>query len=60
MYLTKRDFNWDARDTNWFCVGDIEYRDDRGLKRKTGFCRRWKPKTANWDREENDELEYSY
>jgi hypothetical protein len=60
MYLTKAVFNWDEKDENWFCVEDIEYRDEQGLKRKTGFCRRWNPKTMNWDREENDELEYAY
>jgi hypothetical protein len=60
MHLTKADFHWDAKDNNWFCVGDIEYRDDHGLQRKTGFCRRWNPSTKNWDREKNEEYDYAY
>jgi hypothetical protein len=60
MQLTNAEFNWDSKDANWFYVGYIEYQDDRGFNRKTGFCRRWNPGSMSWDLERNEEYEYSY
>ena len=53
-------FDWNLSDTNWFCVGYVEYRDSLGIIRKTGFCRRWNDRKKVWVREENEEYEYSY
>ncbi len=58
--FTKCNFDWDSKDDNWFCIGYIEYQDDLGNKRMTGFCRRWNSQNMTWDRDDNEELEYSY
>lgn len=60
QHITKKDFSWDAKEQSWFCIGIIEYIDDRGVKRETGFCRKWKPESMEWHREKNEDYEYSY
>jgi hypothetical protein len=44
----------------WWCIGYIKYRDANGIGRVTGFCRKWNFKTKAWDREPDDDWEYSY
>jgi hypothetical protein len=44
----------------WGCMGVIEYADSLGTVRKTGFYRRWNPKTMNWDKTGDEEYEYSF
>jgi hypothetical protein len=49
------------RGINWYCVGYVKYRGDSDtFERSTGFCRRWDFKSMTWEREPNEEYEYSY
>jgi hypothetical protein len=41
------------------CLGTIVYLDGAGNRRETGFCRRYKPDTRQWDSFES-EYEYAY
>lgn len=61
-YFTSQTFDWDLKDSNWFFVGYIKYADRKegGVIRKIGFCRRWESKSMIWNKEDNEEYEYSY
>jgi len=62
IYFTSKSFDWDLKDTNWFFVGYIKYADrqEGGVIREIGFCRRWEPKSMIWNKEDNEEYEYNY
>jgi hypothetical protein len=45
---------------NLFCVGYIIHRDDNGIVRQTGFCRRYNVDTKRWDKVEDEDYEYAY
>jgi hypothetical protein len=42
------------------CIGYVAYTDDLGVRRKTGFCRRYDPSTRSWLKMENSDYEYAY
>lgn len=42
------------------CTGYVAYSDELGIRRKTGFCRRYDPDTRSWLRVENSDYEYAY
>lgn len=45
---------------NYVCVGHIDYNDDAGTKRTTGFCRRFDDPTTCWVITEDPNYEYAY
>ena len=62
IYFTSKDFDSDLIKTNWFFVGYIKYsdREDGGIIRETGFCRKWEPESMTWIKDNNEEYEYCY
>lgn len=43
-----------------YCMGVISYEDERGIKRETGFCRRFNALSEHWVDADEPEYEYSY
>ena len=40
-------------------IGVLRYEDSRGVKRKTGFCRKFNPDTARFEAEKDPDYEYA-
>jgi hypothetical protein len=43
-----------------YCIGAMQYRDDNGVERTTGFCRRFYFRPPRSETETNSEYEYEY
>lgn len=44
--------------TRWYCIGYIIYKDEIGINRKTGFCRKFNFEEQTWDRESDEDYDY--
>ncbi len=42
------------------CLGIVVYLDDGGIRRETGFCRRYRSREDEWDTIKDSEYEYAY
>ena len=42
-----------------YVIGVLRYEDSGGVKRKTGFCRKFNPDTARFEAEKNPDYEYT-
>lgn len=49
-----------AEDKSLLCMGSIAYLDGGGRRRETGFCRRYRSRTGEWDTMSESEYEYAY
>ena len=43
----------------FYVIGVLRYEDSRGVKRKTGFCRKFNPDTARFEAEKDPDYEYA-
>lgn len=56
---TIKDFPFGTKSNNWFVVGCIRYEDGNGIKRQTGFVRRYKASKMTWEKYKYEEFEYA-